>query len=191
MSGSIRPDENEPWDDLPGAAEADAPATLDPSKWTTGQKFTTARQQEFCKHLVETGDMTLACLRTGVHPSTVAHKKASVKEFAADCELALQEFRASIEDAIYGRAVRGWDEPVWHNGEQVGSVRRHSDRLLELLAKRHIPEYTPKLKVDQRSVSAVAISDLGAALESMSPEVRAKFREAFQAQLQSREEEET
>jgi hypothetical protein len=54
------------------------------------------------------------------------------------------DFAAAWDDAYHGagadaliaeaqrRAVAGWDEPVFQRGEEVGVVRRYSDRLLEL-----------------------------------------------------------
>jgi hypothetical protein len=35
-------------------------------------------------------------------------------------------------DALHERAVEGWLEPIYAHGEVIGTVRRYSDRLLEL-----------------------------------------------------------
>lgn len=71
------------------------------------------------------------------------------------------------EAELRSRAVEGWDEPVLYKGEPVwarnpdtGSilmnenfepvpftVRKHSDRLLEVYVQSHIPEYRPKSEV--------------------------------------------
>lgn len=61
---------------------------------------------------------------------------------------ALQDYRESLEAEVHRRAVDGWDEPVYQKGEMVGLIRRHSDRMLELLIKKNIPEYRDKVSVD-------------------------------------------
>lgn len=53
------------------------------------------------------------------------------------CKLAKN---ADIEDALYTRAVHGWKEPVWHQGEKVGYNRKYDNRLLMFLAKARMPE---------------------------------------------------
>ena len=54
--------------------------------------------------------------------------------------------RAKRLQTAHNRAVKGWDEPVWHQGVQVGVQRRFSDRLLELLLKGDDPgRYNPQV----------------------------------------------
>ena len=50
---------------------------------------------------------------------------------------AIQEavLKAKREHALQTRAVDGWEEPVWWKGCQVGTVRKFSDKLLELALK--------------------------------------------------------
>jgi hypothetical protein len=45
-----------------------------------------------------------------------------------------------IEDEARRRAVDGWDEPVFQGGQQIGEIKRYSDRLLERLLKGRKPE---------------------------------------------------
>jgi len=71
-------------------------------------------------------------------------------------ELAFEVYRQRIELAISNRAIEGWLEPVYYNGQLVGWKRKFSDSLLELQAKRHIPEYRDKHTVDLQ-VSAGAL----------------------------------
>lgn len=54
---------------------------------------------------------------------------------------ALALYRNRVVRALHVRAVEGVEEPVWYQGEQVGTVRRYSDRLLELSLKHHAPEF--------------------------------------------------
>lgn len=45
------------------------------------------------------------------------------------------------EEAAHSRAVDGYDEPIYYKGEQCGTVRKFSDRLLELLLMADNPKY--------------------------------------------------
>lgn len=56
-------------------------------------------------------------------------------------DAALEMYRERISYAIHSRAIDGWLEPVFYKGEEVGHIRRFSDRLLLAQAKRHMPEY--------------------------------------------------
>jgi len=62
-------------------------------------------------------------------------------------------FWGSVEHEIYRRAQEGWEEPIYggrHKEKIVGTVRRYSDRLLELRAKALLPAY--------REVSSVSVN---------------------------------
>lgn len=74
-------------------------------------------------------------------------------EFARQWEEALQAAEASIEHEIYRRSQEGWEEPIYggrHKEKIVGTVRRYSDRLLELRAKALLPAY--------REISSVSVN---------------------------------
>jgi len=44
---------------------------------------------------------------------------------------------ATLEDVLWDRALNGWDEPVFHGGEQVGTRKKHDHKLmLKMLAVR-------------------------------------------------------
>jgi hypothetical protein len=54
-----------------------------------------------------------------------------------------------LEDTAIKRAVEGWDEPVFQGGEQCGTVRKFSDRLLERLLEARRPEkYRRNIKAE-------------------------------------------
>jgi hypothetical protein len=62
-------------------------------------------------------------------------------ELAGDIREARGYGNERIVAEITRRAIDGWDEPVFHDGEIVGSVRKFDGRLLTLLAKAHVPEF--------------------------------------------------
>ena len=86
-------------------------------------------------------DFNRSCRAVGISPATVKNELATSPEFAEAHEEAYENFRESIELEIRRRAIDGWEEPVFQQGEEVGRIRRFDSRLLELLAKRHIPAY--------------------------------------------------
>ena len=53
-----------------------------------------------------------------------------------------------VRDEIRRRAIDGWDEPVYQQGELAGYIRRKSDRLLELEAKRRDPAYRERAALE-------------------------------------------
>lgn len=72
---------------------------------------------------------------------------------------ALDCYRLRIEAAVHNRAIEGWLEPVYNTatGALIGYKRRFSDRMLELLAKRHIPEFREAQSVDVQVSSGALI----------------------------------
>jgi hypothetical protein len=47
----------------------------------------------------------------------------------------------AIRDEVRRRAIEGWDESVYQRGQLVGHVRKFSDALLMMEAKRRDPSY--------------------------------------------------
>lgn len=72
-------------------------------------------------------------------------------------EMAHEFYREKISHVIHDRAVDGWEEPVYYQGECIGHVQKYSDRLLELQAKRHCPEYRDKSQVDHNVTGGVLL----------------------------------
>lgn len=60
-------------------------------------------------------------------------------EYAAAFEEAKAMFAERLEREALRRAVEGVEEPIYQNGQLVGTRLRHSDKLLELLLKGHLP----------------------------------------------------
>jgi len=85
------------------------------------------------------------------------HIKDNVPELKEMEERALEIYRERLSLAIHNRAVNGWLEPVYFQGNLSGYKRQFSDRLLELQAKRHIPEYREKHEVDMNVKGGVLV----------------------------------
>lgn len=113
-----------------------------------GRAFTEDRWEVFLHHFARLGLLGQAARATDVAPETIRVYRRDIPEFAEMFDQALQDYRESLEAEVHRRAVEGWDEPVYQKGELVGTIRRHSDRMLELLIKKNIPEYRDKVSVD-------------------------------------------
>lgn len=91
--------------------------------------FTPDLQQRFLKLYAESGLKGKSAWAVGVHPSAVTHRAKRDPEFAQAVEDARREFMDELESRI--------------------DLRSHqSDRILEMFAKRHIPEYREKVQVE-------------------------------------------
>lgn len=84
---------------------------------------------------------------------TFKDERGRDEEFAAQWDEAMQAAEASVEHELYRRAQEGWEEPIYggrHREKIVGTVRRYSDRLLELRAKALLPAYREASSVSVR-----------------------------------------
>lgn len=86
-------------------------------------------------------------------------------EFAEAWSRAVESGTQVLEDEARRRALDGWDDPVFQQGQLVGHVRRYSDRLLEFLLRGRRPA------VYRDSASTLAVSGVvgvAAAIEDRS-----------------------
>lgn len=138
------------------------------------RQFTTGRKAAFLKELAATGRRTDARAVVGICNRTVTNHLSPNgntfdPEFAAGYEEAMEEYRDALVQEAHRRAVDGVPEPVYYMGARVKEkdgknavVLKYSDRMLELLLKRHIPEFRDRSTVDStvEHKGAIALSDL-------------------------------
>lgn len=107
-------------------------------------------QAEFLEAYARTGVEIQACRETHISASTIIWWRNHDEEFAEAHALAAEEGDMLIEQEINRRAIDGWQEPVFHQGQSTGEyITRFSDRLLELLAKRRMPDvYRDNAKIE-------------------------------------------
>ncbi|MEM7305034.1 MAG: hypothetical protein AAF682_00115 [Planctomycetota bacterium] len=130
-------------------------------------RLTKDRKQRFLEELARTGIIAEAARLASPHAkggaiSTFYAERDRDPEFAAAWKDAAEHATGIVEREAFRRAVEGWDEPT-----RFGPVRKHSDRLLELLLKARSPQYrehrkyevdaktevTEKKRLDLRSLS--------------------------------------
>jgi hypothetical protein len=79
-----------------------------------------------------------ACRAAGVERATAYRDRDP--RFAAAWDEAAEDGTDLLELECRRRAVEGVDRPVFYKGQQVGTVKEYSDRLLIFLLKANRPE---------------------------------------------------
>lgn len=92
--------------------------------------FTDGAREYFLQVLAETGSVLSACRKAKVGRTTVYEEKNRDEGFAAKWRAALAVAVARFENEAIRRSVRGWDEPVFHEGVIAGYKRKFDGKLL-------------------------------------------------------------
>ena len=120
-------------------------------------KFNDAAKKIFLEAFRKTGRVTESAHKAGVSYYTIRDHKDKDPYFKCLYSEAYQEYCDSIRKEVHRRGVEGVDKPVFYKGVVVGKVREYSDRMLELEAKRHMPEYRDKIDVDVEATGGVLV----------------------------------
>lgn len=120
-------------------AALDAGRDARPGRATRADGWTPERIAIFLNTLAETGLVTDAAQAAGMSGSSAYALRNSAKgrAFGLAWDAAVQRAGASIADTLTARALRGWDEPVFHEGKLIGHRRRYDNRLATRLLNRH------------------------------------------------------
>lgn len=111
--------------------------------------FNKSAQVRYLMYLARFGLKNSAAQYAGVSSEAVRfYSKNTNPDFADAINEAMDIFKESLEQVALRRAVDGWEEPVYQKGELVGTIHRHSERMLEMLLKRHIPDFKDNLRID-------------------------------------------
>lgn len=106
-------------------------------------KLSKKKRNAFLKALVLHGGLAQkAAEEVGYRDTSFLRRVRSRDEgFAELWDEAIEAAGDLVEAEVYRRAIHGVMEPVYYKGEICGYVKKHSDRLAEVLLKRHKPEY--------------------------------------------------
>lgn len=97
----------------------------------------------FLETLAKTGSLQAAAeaAHPGVKPESASKffRRLTQRDasFAEDVRKAVMRSQAVLETVIYDHAINGWDEPVFYEGEEVGTVRKYDHNLMVKVAKRN------------------------------------------------------
>ena len=120
-----------------------------PGKRRPITRLTESKKAAFLLAFGKLGNITGAADAANICPKTHYNWLDSDPDYQAKFKEAFDRACAETEAEIRRRAIDGWDEPVWHKGEMVGTVRKYSDTLLIFRAKRLMPDlYRENHKVD-------------------------------------------
>lgn len=86
------------------------------------------RQVVFLEALARTGNVKAAALYTGLSRESAykLRRRPDGRAFARAWDAALIHARDVFQDELLDRGLNGWDEAVWHQGEEVGMRERWS-----------------------------------------------------------------
>lgn len=89
----------------------------------------------FLADLQSNGIVSHAAIAAGIDKKTAYNEYHRNKEFASDWDEAVETATDTLEKEAIRRARDGTDEPVYYQGEKVGTVKRYSDALLMFLLR--------------------------------------------------------
>lgn len=117
------------------------------SKESLAYVLNTAKLELFWAEMAEHHAVYQCLKKSGISKRTwYAWRKKNPEEFKTRMEEARQKYVGKLSEEIHRRAVEGYEEPVYYKGEVVGSIRKYSDMLLALQARRHEPAYAVERK---------------------------------------------
>lgn len=99
-----------------------------------------AWQRPFIKRLCETGNVSAACRRAKITRQNAYVARANDALFDVAWKEALEVATEALELEARRRAEKGVLDPVYHQGMQVGQIRKYSDTLMIFLLKAHKPD---------------------------------------------------
>lgn len=150
------------------------------------QKFNDKARDLFLEVLAETASPKRAAEAVGVSRTLAYEYRKQDDEFRARWDAAVEVAMERLLEESFRRAVEGVEEPVVHGGrlatrtaddgdEVPLTVRRYSDRLLEVLLKFRYPDaMADRLRADVSVGGSLGID--APALLRMSPEERASLK---------------
>ena len=101
------------------------------------RKMMQAICEEFSKH----GLFGAACKSVGISKQTGQRRRDTDPEFDEMVRSAWQDFRERTIASVQRHAWEGINEPIFHQGQVVGIKTTYNTRMMELEAKRVVPEY--------------------------------------------------
>jgi hypothetical protein len=110
-----------------------------PAKRRPRGPLTARERRVFLEQLAVGWSVTHAAAQAGRDRQRFYELRESNEDFAEAWLHAVEAGTQVLEDEARRRAVAGWEEPVFQQGELVGSVRKYSDQLLTLLLRGRRP----------------------------------------------------
>ena len=103
------------------------------------KKLTVRRREEFLEQLAGCGNVSAATRVVCVSRSAAYALRENDKAFATEWDAAREAAIDVLEAEARRRALDGVEQPVFNQGQEIGRVRKYSDRLLMFLLKASRP----------------------------------------------------
>lgn len=135
-------------EETPQVPAVPSPDILPPVTWKfrfKKNKLTSRKLNTFLLALAQTGNFVRSAKAIQIHPTSIYDLMRREPTWAAAVDLAKNQAVAELEEECRRRAVTGVDEPQFYKGEEVATIKRYSDRLLEFLLMAHGGEKYAKL----------------------------------------------
>lgn len=133
-------------------------------------------KKPFLEVLRRTANVTLAARQIGISKVTAYNARHKSEKFAAEWDEAIDQAVDLLEAEARRRALSGVEEPIFHNGQQVGAKRRFSDTLMIFLLKAHRPQvYRENVRVEH--AGSVASRSLQSQVAELTPAGRRLLNE--------------
>jgi len=119
--------------------------------------FDERTQESYLKIYALTGRVHDTARSLEISPGQISALRRKDPEFDRKCKEAYGLYQDRLEEEALNRAVIGWEEPVYFQGKVVGTVRKKSDRILELMLKKAIPSYRDKAAAEVNMTGGVLV----------------------------------
>lgn len=108
---------------------------------------TRAKQTAFLEAIAKCGNITEASRVADMNRASHYDWLESDPAYGKAFEAAKEEYRDLVRETVRNRAIVGTPHEIYFQGTFVGFKHEFSDRLLELEAKAHCPEYKDKHEI--------------------------------------------
>lgn len=124
-----------------------------------GTPFTTQLKQKFlAKLLSSAGNVSKAAKAAGISRANAYIHRESDADFKQAWDDIIQQVADAMEEELYRRSVKGYQEPVFYRGKMVAKIRKFSDRLLEVGLKAKRPElYRERFDINQNVAGSLDV----------------------------------
>jgi hypothetical protein len=126
------------------------------------EDITVEHIERYLQVLSDTGLMNQAAAEAGLSYNTILRLRKLDDVFREYHDEAMEQYKESLVREAHRRAVDGWQEPVFSQrlGTQIGTIQRYDSRLLELMLKRHIPEFREKFEGEIKISGGVLVAPI-------------------------------
>lgn len=125
---------------------------------------TPKNREAFLASLRDGKSISAAALDAGIGRRTAFEWRLSEPDFAAAWDEAVEEGTDRLEDEAHRRARDGTSKPVFHQGQQCGTVQEFSDTLMIFMLKaRRRSKFGDKQEIGGIDGGAIEIADVSSA----------------------------